>query len=60
MKGDAVAVKLVCALIAVVLFFGYLAPIAWKLKSGELLVVMLIGAVMMLYALWQALTGREG
>jgi hypothetical protein len=55
LKGDFVAVKIVCALIAIVLFFGYLGPIAWKLKSAALLVVMAVGSVMMLYDLWQSL-----
>jgi hypothetical protein len=50
-----VAVKIVCAFVAIVLFFGYLGPIAWKLKSAALLVVMAVGSVMMLYDLWQSL-----
>ena len=55
MKGDCVAVKIVCAFVAVALFFGYLGPIAWKLKSGALLAVMALGSILMLYDLWQSL-----
>jgi hypothetical protein len=54
------AVKIVCALIAIVLFFGYFGPIAWKLKDPALFVVMALGSVMMLYDLWQSLREREG
>jgi hypothetical protein len=52
-------VKLFSAAVALVLFFGYLVPVAAKLKELSLTVVMLIGAVMMLVDLWQSLQRRD-
>jgi hypothetical protein len=52
-------VKLVSAIVAVVLFFGYLAPVALKLKKFSLAAVMAIGVVMMLVDLWQSLQRRD-
>jgi hypothetical protein len=52
-------VKLVSAIVAVVLFFGYLAPVALKLKELSLAAVMAIGVVMMLVDLWQSLQRRD-
>ena len=41
-------VKLVTAIVALVLFFGYLIPVAFKLKEQSLAAVMGVGEVMML------------
>lgn len=49
------AVKLFCALVAVVLVFAFLAPVVLKLKEASLAAVMLVGVVMMLIDLWQSL-----
>jgi len=53
-------VKGFSAVVALVLFFGYLAPVAFKLKELSLIGVMLVGAVMMLVDLWQSLQRRDG
>jgi len=52
-------VKLFSAVVALVLFFGYLMPVAIKLKEPALAGVMLVGAVMMLVDLWQSLQRRD-
>jgi CBS domain containing-hemolysin-like protein len=52
-------VKLFSAVVALVLFFGYLVPLALKLKEPSLVAVMGIGVVMMLVDLWQSLQGRD-
>jgi hypothetical protein len=52
-------VKLFSAIVALVLFFGYLVPVALKLKELSLTVVMLIGVVMMLVDLWQSLQRHD-
>jgi len=52
-------VKLFSAVVALVLFLGYLLPVAIKLKEPALVSVMLIGAVMMLVDLWQSLQRRD-
>ena len=52
-------VKLFSAVAAMVLFFGYLAPMAIKLKELSLIAVMLVGTVMMLVDLWQSLQRRD-
>jgi ABC-type enterochelin transport system permease subunit len=48
-------VKYFSALVALVLVFGYLAPVVFKLKEASLAGVMLVGVVMMLVDLWQSL-----
>ena len=52
-------VKIFSALVALVLFFGYLAPVALKLKELSLVAVMGIGVLMMLVDLWQSLLRRD-
>ncbi len=52
-------VKLFSAIVAVVLFFGYLAPVVLKLKELSLAAVMAIGVAMMLVDLWQSLQRRD-
>jgi hypothetical protein len=52
-------VKLFSAIVALVLFFGYLAPVALKLKELSLVAVMGIGVLMMLVDLWQSLLRRD-
>jgi hypothetical protein len=52
-------IKLLSAIVAVVLFLGYLLPVAIKLKEPALAGVMLVGAVMMLVDLWQSLQRRD-
>lgn len=52
-------VKLVTAIVALVLFFGYLIPVAFKLKEQSLAAVMGVGEVMMLVDLWQSLQRRD-
>jgi hypothetical protein len=59
-KGPNLFVKLFSAVVALVLFFGYLLPVAIKLKEPALAGVMLVGAVMMLVDLWQSLQRRDG
>jgi hypothetical protein len=51
--------KIFAAIVAVVLLFAYLAPVALKLKEVSLVVVMAIGVVMMAVDLLQSLKSRE-
>ena len=59
-KGPTMFVKSFSAVVALVLFFGYLVPVAFKLKELSLVGVMAIGVVMMLVDLWQSLQRRDG
>jgi hypothetical protein len=52
-------VKLLSAIVATALLFGYLLPVALKLKEPSLAAVMLVGVVMMLVDLWQSLQRRD-
>jgi hypothetical protein len=52
-------VKLFSAAVALALFFGYLLPVAIKLKEPALAAVMGIGALLMLVDLWQSLQRRD-
>lgn len=53
------AIKLVAAVIAVVLFAAFLLPVALKLKEVSLWVVMLLGFGMMLVDLWQSMRKND-
>jgi hypothetical protein len=52
-------VKLFSAVVALLLFFGYLVPVAIKLKELSLVAVMGVGVLMMLVDLWQSLQRRD-
>jgi hypothetical protein len=53
------AIKIVAAVIAIILFAAFLLPVALKLKETALWVVMLLGFAMMLVDLWQSLRKND-
>jgi ABC-type enterochelin transport system permease subunit len=52
-------VKFTAAIVALVLFFSYLVPVALKLKELSLAAIMLIGVGLMLADLWQSLQRHD-
>jgi hypothetical protein len=52
-------VKYLSAVVALVLVFGYLGPVVYKLKEASLAGVVLVGVVMMLVDVWQSLKKPE-
>ena len=53
------AIKLIAAVIAVVLFVAFLMPVVLKLKEASLALVILAGFAMMLVDLWQSLRQKD-
>jgi hypothetical protein len=51
--------KLVFGVIAMLLVLGFLGVIAFKLKEVSLAVIVLIGAAMMAYDLWESLREKD-
>jgi hypothetical protein len=51
--------RIVCGIVAVVLFIAYLAPLVIKLKAVSLGIVILIALAMMLVDLVQSLRSTE-
>ena len=52
--------KIVCGIVAVLLFIAYLAPLVFKLKAVSLGIVILIALAMMLVDMVQSLKSKEG
>jgi hypothetical protein len=53
------AFKYLAGIVAAALLIAYIAPVAIKLKDVAFSVVVLIGMVMMLADLWQALKSKD-
>ena len=53
------AFKIFSAIVAVILFLAFIAPVAVKLKDVALGAVIAIGVTMMLVDLWQSLKSKE-
>jgi hypothetical protein len=53
------AIKVAAALVAVILMFGYLLSLAFKLKEIDLGIVIAIGLVLMLIDLWQSFKSKD-
>ncbi len=53
------AIKVAAALVAVILMFGYLLALAFKLKEIDLGIVIAIGLLLMLIDLWQSFKSKE-
>jgi hypothetical protein len=52
-------VKVAAAAVAVILMFGYLLALLFKLKEIDLGIVIVIGLAMMVVDLWQSMQSKE-
>jgi hypothetical protein len=52
-------IKVVAAAVAVILMFGYLLALLFKLKEIDLGIVIVIGLAMMLVDLWQSFKSKD-
>jgi hypothetical protein len=53
-------IKVAAAAVAVILMFGYLLALLFKLKEIDLGIVIVIGLAMMLVDLWQSFRSKDG